>query len=115
MFKTISNLLAATSLSLIAQQTKAADSNTCNLWQVCASHPDAYPIDGDGKTKKMPSGKCADASKVTVPVFPTGGFPPAPITDRDGVSSFSNACPFLDPATPLCCNSDTAQIMGKSP
>ena len=63
----------------------------------------------------MPKGKCADASKVTVPVFPTGGFPPAPITDRDGVASFGNACPFLDAADPLCCNSDTAQIMGKSP
>ena len=62
----------------------------------------------------MPTGKCDDASLVTVPVFPTGGFEPAPITDPTGVPSLGTACPFLDATQPLCCNSDTAQIMGKS-
>ena len=113
MFKAVSNLILGTSLSFLTQEAEAAD-KTCNLWQTCADHSDCYPIDGDGKTLKMPAGQCADASKVTVPVFPTGGFEPAPITDPIGKSSFSTSCPFLDPDQPLCCNSDTAQIMGKS-
>ena len=95
MFKTISNLILGTSLSLLTKEAEAAD-KTCNLWQVCADHDDCYPINGDGKTLKMPTGKCDDPSKVTVPVFPTGGFEPAPITDSTGVGSFATACPFLD-------------------
>lgn len=79
----------------------AAADNTCNLLQYCVGH--------DGPNQ----GKCDNPGAVTVPYFVEGGFAPEPITDSTGVSSFAAACPFLDPTTPQCCNSDTAQIMGK--
>ena len=79
--------------------------NTCNLWQVCAEHSDLTP-------GTLPTGLCYDAHEVTLPVFVEGGFAPTPMS-AFGTSSLSSACPFYDPETPLCCNSDTAAIMGK--
>lgn len=38
-------------------------------------------------------------------------FAPAPITSTTGKADLKAACPFLNPATPLCCGDDTALIM----
>ena len=38
-------------------------------------------------------------------------FAPAPITSTQGKADLKAACPFLNPATPLCCGDDQAAIM----
>lgn len=45
-----------------------------------------------------------------LPPTPTP-FAPAPITTTTGKSNLAAACPFLNPATPLCCGDDNAAIM----
>ena len=79
--------------------------NTCNLWQVCAEHSDLTP-------GTNPEGFCADPHEVTLPVFVEGGFAPTPMGE-DYIKTLQAACPFYEEDTPLCCNSDTASIMGK--
>ena len=74
---------------------------TCNLVQYCVGHTGPN------------QGKCDNPAEVTVPEFADPMFAPAVMTDSTGIASFANACPFLDPTQPYCCNSDTAQIMGK--
>lgn len=38
-------------------------------------------------------------------------YAPAPITSTTGKADLKVACPFLNPATPLCCGDDAAAIM----
>lgn len=38
-------------------------------------------------------------------------FAPAAITSTAGKNDLKAACPFLNPATPLCCGDDTAAVM----
>lgn len=38
-------------------------------------------------------------------------FAPAPITDPTGINDLAVACPFLNPASNLCCGADTAAVM----
>ena len=86
----------------------AATAQTCNLWQACVDNADVVP------GQPLPDKKCSDASAVTMPVFPEGGYPAALMTNTVGQSALDTACPFIDYKNDkLCCNSDNAQIMGK--
>ena len=93
-------------MQLVTVPAMAQDA-TCNLWQVCSNHGDDTP---EGTS---PTTDCEDPSDVTVPVFVSGNFAPGPITLQKGINDLASACPFLDPTDNLCCNSDTATIMGK--
>ena len=97
--------------SAVSTAVAIAD-GSCNLYQVCSNHVDytvgTYP-DGDYAT----GGTCAgDGSDVTYPVFVDGGYPPE-VMNTYGAGLMATACPFYDLSLPLCCNSDTAAIMGK--
>ena len=72
--------------SEIGKAQKTADEKTCNVWQVCESNKDATP-------DNPPDAPCADASKVTIPVFWPGNYAPAKMPER-GMNDFKTACPF---------------------
>lgn len=70
---------------------------TCILRQNCT------------RTEAQVNLPCPNAAHVDPP-SPTP-FAPAPITSATGKANLKSACPFLNPATPLCCGDDTALIM----
>ena len=70
----------------IGKAQKTADEKTCNVWQVCESNADATP-------DNPPEKQCADASKVTIPVFWEGNYAPAKMPEH-GMNDFKTACPF---------------------
>ena len=90
-----------------AVTTRADEGETCNVWQVCLDNEDSMPWD-------PPKFPCTDGSKVTVPIMnDTFVFAPVPMPSL-GITNLKTACPFYtDPDQALCCNSDTAAIMGK--
>ena len=91
----------------ITTLVKAAD-KTCNLWQVCSEHSDLSPGD-------YPTTRCQNGGEVVIPTFVKGGFAPQPMASI-GTGDMEQACPFFEDENPggdLCCNPDTARIMGK--
>ena len=111
MMKSVAQVCFLTAMTTKAQdlvplsEPMNADELTCNVWQVCNSNKDATP-------ENPPTLPCLDGSDVTVPVFIEGNFAPVPM-DTLGIQNLKTACPFYDADEPLCCNSDTAAIMGK--
>jgi hypothetical protein len=84
-----------------------AQSQLCNLWQVCENH-------GSLEAGTFPTDGCADPHTITIPVFVEGGYAPQ-VMSNYGTSNLASACPFYDdPTEALCCNSDTAAIMDLS-
>ena len=107
----------------LAESVSAADA-TCNLWQTCNIHSSIKP--DDSGVQPAITTKCTDGGDVTYPFFCKGDdwqegdpddekcYPWAPQKMGDvGLSDLNTACPFYDDDELLCCNPDTAAIMGK--
>ena len=99
-----------------AQTGPPVPPGACNVWQVCQNHSTLTQ-------GTAPDTACQDAHEVTIPVFvgyvddTTGefvasGYEPSKMNSL-GTSNLATACPFYDADELLCCNSDTASIMGK--
>ncbi len=90
------------------------DDGQCNLYQVCSVHSDL-------QYGEFPTTPCYNGADVTYPLFnntndeeaTVTSFPPQVMNDI-GWSDLQSACPFYTRDDKLCCNSDTAKIMGKS-
>lgn len=96
----IAVLLMSQTLALrssIGKRLTADDDKTCILRQNCV------------RTTAQEGLPCPDPMDVEAP-SPTP-FAPAPITDSTGINDLAVACPFLNPASNLCCGSDTAAVM----
>jgi len=109
--KTTKLFLAALTVNYLTKYAQAQPwtEGTCNLWQVCANHADM-------EAGSFPDTPCANGADVSLPQFvmdgDKGGYTPQ-VMNSLGASNMKTACPFYPSDQPLCCNSDTAQIMGK--
>ena len=106
-------ILQITFMALTINAAAADDEGKCNLYQVCQDHSDL-------EYGTFPTTPCTDGSAVTYPLFNDTGFDNATVTSfppqvmsAAGWGDLSSACPFYTKEDKLCCNSDTAKIMGK--
>ena len=91
-------------MALASGAETPARSNTCNLWQTCASNAGKYP--GGPNGQKL--GTCDDPAVVTQPIFIENGYPPAKMLNSVGTDAMAAACPYMDLSNPICCNQDNA-------